>query len=274
MKNQLQRRVQRYGWDHAAEFYQRCWKRPLQPAQETLLDAAELSPGQRVLDVACGSGMVTFPAATAVDPGGRVVGTDLSGGMIAQARMHADEREIRNVSFKRMDAEALSLPRECVDVALCALGLMYVPDPVQALREMHRVLVPGGHAVAAVWGARKNCGWADVFPIVDRRVESDVCPLFFQLGTGNALQSAFRSAGFRAVTATRFRTGLPFSSREEACGAVFEGGPVALAWRSFDDDTRSAARADYLDAIAEYRTQDGYVIPGEFVVVGGETPEA
>jgi SAM-dependent methyltransferase len=168
-----------------------------------------------------------------------------------------------------MGAEALELPEGAFDAALCALGLMYVPDPEQALREMHRVLTPGGRMAAVVWGARKNCGWAEVFPIVDRRVDSEVCPLFFRLGTGDALKAAFRTAGFDDVTAERFSVALPFGSAEAACEAIFWGGPVALAWRKFDEATRAEARAEYLDSIAPYRTGDGYAIPGEFVIARG-----
>ena len=78
-----------------------------------------------------------------------------------------------------MDAEALELADAGFDVVLCALGLMYVPDPARALREMRRVLRPGGRVVLAVWGERARCGWSPVFPIVDAEVASEVCPLFF-----------------------------------------------------------------------------------------------
>lgn len=269
MKDNLHKRVQRYGWDRAAGEYEAGWQKPLQPAQDELLERADLHPGQQVLDVACGTGLVTFPAADAVAPGGEVTATDLSDGMIKRAEAIAEERGIRNVMFERMDAEKLDLPDDTFDVALCSLGLMYVPDPEKALREMHRVLAPRGRVVASVWGARTNCGWAAVFPIVDRRVESDVCPLFFQLGTGSALESAFRAAGFVSVTSTRLRTALPFESQEEACRAVFEGGPVAMAWRTFDVSTREAARAAYREAIAPYENGGEVVIPGEFVITHG-----
>jgi SAM-dependent methyltransferase len=277
MKENVQRRVQRSGWDRASGDYEPCWQRPLKPAQDELLQQAALEPGQFVLDVACGTGLVTFPAADAVAPGGEVAATDISAGMIERARTIADERGIGNVTFERMDAEALEWPDLApgsasgrgFDAALCSLGLMYLPRPEQALREMHRVLAPGGRAVASVWGARTNCGWASVFPIVDRRVQSDVCPLFFQLGTGTGLEAAFRAAGFTGVTSHRFRTLLPFDSAEDACRAVFDGGPVALAWRTFDEEMREGARAEYLDTIAPYRKDGGYAIPGEFVITTG-----
>jgi SAM-dependent methyltransferase len=76
---------------------------------------------------------------------------------------------------------------------------MYAPDPEHAIAEMHRVLRPGCRAACAVWGERRKCGWADIFPIVDARVQSEVCPMFFRLGMGEAFQRAFQSAGFGAI---------------------------------------------------------------------------
>lgn len=124
--------------------------------------------------------------------------------------------------------------------------------------------------MATVWGQRNRCGWADIFPIVDARVKTDVCPLFFQLGTGNSLQEEFRTAGFTQVRGVRLSTILHYESDEAACGAAFEGGPVALAHSRFDDHTRTETHAEYLASIAAYRTGDAYAIPGEFVVVRGD----
>jgi len=134
------------------------------------------------------------------------------------------------------------------------------------MREMHRVLVPGGRAAAAVWGARRNCGWAEIFPIVERRVASDVCPLFFQLGTGDAMAETFRFAGFDDVRSERLDVILRYATAEDAIGAAFAGGPVALAYSRFDDQTRDAVHREYLESIASYQRGDGYEIPGEYGV--------
>jgi len=122
-----------------------------------MLDMAALAPGERVLDVACGTGLVSFRARDAVGPWGRVLGTDLSGAMVDESRRRAEREGARNIAFERLDAEKLAIEAEPFDAALCALGLMYFPDPEQALREMHRHLKPGGRAAAAVWGARPRC---------------------------------------------------------------------------------------------------------------------
>lgn len=268
MDPKLQRRIQRYGWDLAAPDYEPLWRAQLASAQDQLIASAALVPGERVLDVACGTGLVSFAAARAVGPEGHVVGIDLSGRMIDSADQRARQRGITNAGFKRMDAEQLEFPDASFDVVLCSLGLMYLPDPEWAIGEMQRVLRPGGRLVLAVWGERSRCGWSVVFPIVDAEVSTEVCPMFFRLGEDDALARTCSDAGLGITGQHRFSATLAYADGEEACDAAFVGGPVALAWSHFDDVTRARVRQRYLDAIAQWRDGDeGYRMPGEFVVV-------
>jgi len=268
MDPRLQRRVQRYGWNKAQPHYEKYWADQLRPAQDLLLEMAALRPGDRVLDVACGTGLVTFRAAEAIRPGGTLVGTDIAEDMVAAISADAAARGVA-ATFHRMDAESLELPDASFDVVLCALGLMYVTDPLAALTEMRRVLVPGGRAAVVVWGARKDCGWAEIFPIVERRISGEVCPMFFLLGTGDALAHEFERAGFSAVETRRLSSPLHYASPDDAVGAAFAGGPVALAYSRFDAETRAGAHEEYLASIASYRRAEGYDIPGQFVAVSG-----
>ena len=190
--------------------------------------------------------------------------------MVTLAAGQARALGVTNVAFERMDAEDLQGEPQSFDAVLCALGLMYVPDAQKALAEMHRMLRPGGRVVVAVWGARSRCGWAEIFPIVDRRVASEVCPMFFQLGTGDMLQMAMQAAGFTAIRVERVSATIEYASDEEALGAAFIGGPVALAYSRFDEATRDGAHREYLDSIAPYRRDGGYAVPGEFVFARGE----
>jgi SAM-dependent methyltransferase len=274
MDAKLQRRVQRYGWDLASNDYDCLWQEQLAPARTWMLELAALEPGHHVLDLACGTGLVTLAAGEIVGPGGSVLGTDLSGRMIEVARQRAVEQRSTNVTFKRMDAETLKLPDASFDVVLCSLGLMYVPDAHHAMREWRRVLKPGGRVAIAVWGKRGNCGWSPVFPIVEAEVESDVCPLFFALGEPNVLAQLCQDAGFRDVQQRRVATALKYDDAETACDAAFIGGPVALAWSRFDEEVRAAARERYKLAIEPWRSNQGYRIPGEFVIVAGTNPTA
>jgi ubiquinone/menaquinone biosynthesis C-methylase UbiE len=266
MEPRLQRRVQRYGWDKAAAHYESAWVRQLASAQARLLALAAARPGERVLDVACGTGLVTFPLARAVMPGGRVLGTDLSAAMVEAARERAAAQGCANATFERMGAEELALEDDSFNLSVCSLGLMYVPDTLAAIRELHRVLRPGGRVAVLVWGQRARCGWAEIFPIVDARVVSEVCPLFFRMGGEGVLKGELSAAGFNAPHLERTEGTLHFASDTEACVAAFEGGPVALAYNRFDAPTREAVHADYLASIAAYRNGSGYEIPAEFVL--------
>jgi ubiquinone/menaquinone biosynthesis C-methylase UbiE len=266
MDARLQRRVQRYGWDRAADQYESGWAAQLRPAQDRLLALAALREGERVLDIACGTGLVTFRAADAVGATGRVVATDISQRMVDTTSQEAERRGLGHVHCFRMGAESLDFPDASFDAVLCALGLMYVPDVDQSIAEMRRVLTPAGRAVAAVWGARHRCGWADIFPIVESRVQSDVCPMFFQLGTGDSLAERLTRGGFTRVQTDRLATVLHYDDGEAAADAAFAGGPVAMAYSRFDAATRSEARKEYLASIEKYRHAAGYRIPGEFVV--------
>ncbi|RYY99017.1 MAG: methyltransferase domain-containing protein [Comamonadaceae bacterium] len=272
MDARLQRRIQRYGWDLAAPRYEALWQAQFAEVQACLLAAAALAPGDQVLDVACGTGYTALEAARAVGARGRVLGVDLSGAMVDVARQRAGVLALPCVAFERMDAEQLALPDAGFDAVLCALGLMYMPDPVCALREMRRMLRPGGRLVLAVWGERARCGWATLFELVDAEVASEVCPYFFGLGQPGALARACTDAQLHAVSQRRIDTALVYSSADDACEAAFAGGPVALAWSRFDEAVRARVRTGYVASLAPWRHGAGYRVPGEFVVVAAQVP--
>jgi ubiquinone/menaquinone biosynthesis C-methylase UbiE len=268
MEPRLQRRVQRYGWNKAAAHYEQFWASQLRPAQDLMLELSALRPGERVLDLACGTGLVTFRAAEAVGSTGTLAATDIAEDMVARVSEEASRRGIAG-DFRRMDAEVLDFPDESFDAVLCALGLMYVAEPLNALREMRRVLAPGGRAAAVVWGERRKCGWAEIFPIVERRTASDVCPMFFALGTGATLARTFEDAGFTHVRAETIAVPIVFPTADDAIGAAFVGGPVALAYSRFSEQERAAAHEEYLASIETHRQGDAYHVPGQFVAVVG-----
>jgi ubiquinone/menaquinone biosynthesis C-methylase UbiE len=267
----IQLRVQRYGWDLAEPRYDSHWARHLAPAQRRLLELAAVAPGERVLDVACGTGSVTIPAAWAAGQDGHVLATDISEAMVRRTATEAWQEGLGWVETRRANAEDQVAPDGTVDVALCAFGLTHVPDPVRALIAMYQALRPGGRVVVAVWGARELCGWAEAFSVVGRHARSDVCP-HFELGTGDALSEVLATAGFPAVASERMTTMLRYRSASAAASAVFEGGPLALAYSRLDVATRMQAHADYLSSIAAHREGRGYAIPGEFVVARAIKP--
>jgi SAM-dependent methyltransferase len=267
MEPKLQIRVQRYGWDAASELYEEGWRGPLAPAQQTLLRVADIKPGERVIEAACGSGLVTRTLAEIVGPAGYVLATDLSQNMV--------DLTARNttgygwVATARKSADDLG-EEGSFDAAVCALGLMYVPDPGKAAASMMRAVRPGGRVVATVWGERLNCGWAEIFPIVDARVVSEVCPLFFASGAPGSLRRDFEQAGLHDVEEHRQREVLAFPDERSLLSAMLLGGPVALAVKRFTPETMTEVEGEFLESVKGHRSADGsYCIPGEFVTVVG-----
>jgi hypothetical protein len=96
--------------------------------------------------------------------------------------------------------------------------------------------------------------------------------MFFQLGTGRALAMEMERAGFESILDERLTTTLPYPDEASAADAAFVGGPVALAYSRFSDEVRSVARKEYLASISSFRSEDGYRIPGEFVIASARKP--
>lgn len=269
MDSRLQIRVQRYGWDAAAQLYEEGWQAPLAPAQQTLLRVAAIGPGERVIEAACGSGLVTRALAGAVGPSGHVFATDLSQNMVDLTAKGCADAGQGWVATARMSADDLG-EEGGFDAAVCALGLMYVPDPGRAAASMARAVRPGGRVVATVWGERKNCGWAEIFPIVDARVVSEVCPLFFASGAPGSLKRDFEQAGLDRIEEHRQREVLEFADERALLSAMLLGGPVALAVKRFTPEVMQEVEAEFLASVQDCRAADGsYRIPGEFVTVVG-----
>jgi ubiquinone/menaquinone biosynthesis C-methylase UbiE len=159
-----------------------------------LLDAAEVTDGDRVLDVACGTGIVARTAAERTGPAGCVVGLDLNEAMLTVAR-----RVSPALDWRRGDAAALPFPDGSFDVVLCQSGLMFVPDPAAAIGEMARVVRPGGRVAAQVWSSLDR--QTAIGPLADAvarhagRDAVDLIGTYFRLGDREQFVGHFTKAG-------------------------------------------------------------------------------
>ncbi|MGY1650558.1 class I SAM-dependent methyltransferase [Geodermatophilus sp. SYSU D01119] len=120
------------------------------------LAAAELRPGDRVLDVGCGTGATTRAAARIT---GSALGVDLSAAMLEVARRRAAEEGVDGARFEQADAQVAAFPPASFDVAVSRTGAMFFADPVAALANVGRALVPGGRLVLLVWQALEANEW-------------------------------------------------------------------------------------------------------------------
>ncbi|MDZ5698734.1 class I SAM-dependent methyltransferase [Chelativorans sp. M5D2P16] len=183
-----------------AENYQRFFVPSIgAPVADDLIDVAGLQPGERVLDVACGTGVVTRRAADRVGAGGAVSGLDVNPGMLAVARSRTPP-DIP-VEWYEASAESMPLPDEAFDVVLCQMGLQFIPDKQAALREMRRVLVSGGRVFITVPGPKPP-----MFAIMKDALASHIDPnaaffadLVFSMHDAEELAELMRDAGFREI---------------------------------------------------------------------------
>ncbi|MCO0638069.1 class I SAM-dependent methyltransferase, partial [Lutimaribacter sp. EGI FJ00014] len=183
-----------------AENYQRFFVPSIgAPVADDLIAAARLQPGERVLDVACGTGVVTRLAAECVGATGAVAGLDVNPGMLAVARSRTPP-DI-SIDWHEASAESMPLPDAAFDVVLCQMGLQFIPDKLAALREMRRVLDTGGRAFVTVPGPKPPI-FAVMTDALARNFSSEAASfgdLVFSMHDVDELAELMRSAGFRDV---------------------------------------------------------------------------
>lgn len=159
--------------------------------------------GSRVLDVACGKGAVLFPVAEAVSGTGSVIGIDLSEGMIKEAQKETRRRGIVNTEVRVMDAENLDFGNSGFDYVLCGLCLFFFPDLRQALREVHRVLKPGGFIVASTFNKLPVTAFGselrELIESFEDRVEDAPEAETIALDTRSEIRAEMNTAGFANI---------------------------------------------------------------------------
>ena len=182
-----------------AEFYQEVFVPALfAPWSQRIIDKARIDASHRVLDLACGTGLVARDILERVGPSQPPLGFDRSAGMLQVAR-----RLEPRIDWRFGDAVSLPFADDSFDRVVCQFGLMFFSDRVRALREMRRVLKPGGRLVLSVWDRlERNPGYAEKVRVLDRiagQAAGDALRAPFNLGDRNALERIARDAGLCEV---------------------------------------------------------------------------
>lgn len=186
-----------------------------QPLTDALIRHAELEPGQKVLDLACGVGQPSISIAQDVLPQGSVVATDLSAGMLEVAKSNAAKVGVQNIEFKTADAHDLPFADNSFDRVVSRLGIMYFWDVEGAIAEIARVLRPGGVASFVVWGAPENNEYFStiLMPFMKRRempMPPADAPTPGRFGDVSALAGLFERTGFSKVGTQEYVEPLPW----------------------------------------------------------------
>lgn len=169
------------------------------PFAVELVVRAAPQPGERALDLACGTGIVARQMAPLVIPGGQVNALDLNPGMLTVARDVAHQTATP-ITFHQGDMQALPFADQSSDLVTCHQGLQFVPDRSGAVREMHRVLRAGGRAVVGCWsGIEQSPLYAAMAPIVAQHLGVPALDAPFGLSRAEEFRELFATAGFGAI---------------------------------------------------------------------------
>lgn len=266
-------------WEQAAEAWSR-WGPTLEQwlggATEAMLDAADVGPGARVLDVAGGAGGQAMAAARRTGPTGSVVVTDISPTILEHAASAAAEAGLRHVTVLEADAEVLGdhWSQEFTS-AICRLGLIYLPDLARALEGIRSALVDGGRFAAVVYTtADRNAFFSVPVGIIRARAGLEPPapgqPGPFTLGNAEVARDALVRAGFRDVRVSALDAPLRLSSAAECVRFERESfGALHQMLSGVPEDDRAGVWSEIETALGAYETADGFVGPCELLVLSG-----
>jgi ubiquinone/menaquinone biosynthesis C-methylase UbiE len=234
------------------------------PWAERLVQLAAPGPGERVLDVACGTGIVARRAAARVGVGGAVAGLDLNQSTLEVARAAAAQAGA-SIEWRAGDVAGLPFPDGAFEIVFCQQGLQFFPDRALALREMRRVLVPGGRLALSVWRPiRYSPGFAVLAQMLERHAGPGAAAVMhapFAGPDGETLRQLLTGAGFGAVRLVIGIGGARFPSPGEFLRQEAASSPLAGPVGALDADARRALAGDLQSALQPYRDDDGVIFP-------------
>ncbi len=236
----------------------------LGPATERMLDLADIRTGNRVLDVAAGTGDQTLLAAQRVGPNGYVLATDISTNMLNAAADAIRRAGLTNVETRVMDGENLELGAESFDAVICRIGLQNFPDPPKALRGMRRVVKPGGKVAALVYSTAEKNPFVGV-PATVAHCRGMPMRNMFDLSGPGVLENAFRDGGFPEVTVQTVSTQRRFPPSTEIIRRL-EGSESGRYIAQLPDAEREEAWAEVEQQLRRFDGPNGWEFPGEVLI--------
>jgi ubiquinone/menaquinone biosynthesis C-methylase UbiE len=267
-------------WTNSAPFWEKNHKiirQMFAPVAQALVDDAQISGRQKVLDVATGPGEPALSLAEIVGPEGKVFGVDPIPEMIAGARRTADRLGLNNATFEVASADELPFPDATFDAVISRFGVMFFPSPVVGVREMLRVLKPRRRLALAVWAsAVRNPFHYVLSQIIDQYVESppvdpDAADAFRFAGSGKLLE-ILSEAGVTAPIerVLQFKIEAQISTEEFwtlrcEMSEAFRGKLASLS-----DQVRAEIKRRALEAFREYSSERGMSFPAEVLILSGE----
>jgi len=240
------------------------------PVGEALVEKAAVRPGDRIIDIGCGSGVNSFDLAERVGPEGLVTGLDISPSLVAEGQHRALARGIENVHFVVGDAGMVRIPGEGFDVLFSRFGVMFFEDPYAAFTNMHSFLKSDGRMIFACWGPPAENPWvSELMAIAADYVElpkpDPRAPGPMAFADPDYVRDILEKAGFGHIRIEpwhgRQLVGGKGATPEEAADFVMDVLFPGEALEDQPDDVKTQARARALDLFKAAATPDGVSLP-------------
>lgn len=253
----------------AAAYEQHLVPAVFDPWAVDLVSAVDIAPSARVLDVACGTGIVARHVAGRLGPEGEVTGVDVNPAMLGVARERAAGSEVE-IRFEEAAAEQLPFPDASVDVVLCQQALQFFADRPAALAEMSRVLRPGGRlGLSTCRSVEHQPGYGALIDVLTRHVGVQAAAVIrspYALGEIGDLRTLLDGAGLTAAAVRIAVWPARFPSAEGMLTAEMMSSPLGDLIRGLDDDVRSALLEDLADRLEPHTDDEGVIFPFETLV--------
>jgi ubiquinone/menaquinone biosynthesis C-methylase UbiE len=257
----------------AAENYQRDFVPAIAtPVSRDLLRVADLKPGERVLDVACGTGLITRLASEQVGAQGAVTGVDIAPDMIDVAKS-VSAPEGATVQWRVADAAALPIADASVDVVLCQMGLMFMENRVAAIAEMARVLAPSGRVVINTPGRIQP-----LFATLEQSIVDHISPdlggfvgAVFSMHDPEAVATLLREGGLREVSARVATATFRLPAPAEFLWQYINLTPMAALIQQAPEQAKTAMEKQFVDGVQPHVVDGTTVVEQPMVIATGRT---
>lgn len=238
------------------------------PIGEAAMQRAQVASGERVLDVGCGCGQTTLELARRAGSGGRVLGIDISGPMLASARERASGAGIGNAAFLQADAQVHGFEPGSFDLLFSRFGVMFFEDPVAAFANLRTALSDAGRLCFVCWQAIQQNPWmltpaAAAAQHVELTPPEPGAPGPFAFADADRVRGILADAGYREIEC-RDQSGEMAVGRgqslEETIEFLSQMGPAGAALREASEETRAKARSSMHTALSPFYTGDALVM--------------
>lgn len=262
-------------WNALAESFDR-WVPHIQPVGDQLIDLLALTPGLRVLDVACGTGEPSLTIARRFGTDVRVTGVDTAEAMVARARTKAAAEGLPGADYLVMPAERLEFPSATFDRVVCRFGVMLFNDPAAGAREMWRVVKPGGRVAIAVWGPLEQLASVHtLWRLLPDYLPADQIPAppkMTALGAPGALNQVLSAAGWTAPHVRPYRVIYRFPSPRDYWDLAVDAGVFKEIVSKLSCHAQVAFKARALADIAAFTRGDSIELPNDALIAVAARP--